>query len=160
MLILEALQPLMLAKAATAAADCGAGGDDGAAAMAPACSASLAAAWSAAMVESRHQLQARQPFRSAQAQPAGDQQHSCLACEPAAGEPAPLSPEALQAAWAEAVTDICEALAAAAELVATCQGMGRLQVRQAARPTGIAQRSMSLAADRWAPHRLVPVCAA
>ncbi|KAL4439178.1 hypothetical protein ABPG77_004080 [Micractinium sp. CCAP 211/92] len=127
MLILEALQPLMLAKAATAAADCGAGGDDGAAAMAPACSASLAAAWSAAMVESRHQLQARQPFRSAQAQPAGDQQHSCLACEPAVGEPAPLSPEALQAAWAEAVTDICEALAAAAELVATCQGMGRLQ---------------------------------
>lgn len=129
MLILESLQPLMLARAAAAAARQG-GGDGGASPMAPACSASLAAAWSAAMVESRHQLQAQQGLRGTQQQQAGGQEHSCQVCKPAAGEAPALSPEALQAAWAEAATDICEALAAAAELVAACQGMGRLQVGQ------------------------------
>lgn len=132
MLILESLQPLMLARAATAAAAYGSGdgddGDDDEAPMPPAGSSSLAAAWTAAMVESRHQLQAQQHLGGAHPPPGGGQLHSCVACQPAGGEASGLAPEALQAAWAEAATDICEALAAAAELVATCQQMGRLQV--------------------------------
>jgi hypothetical protein len=50
-----------------------------------------------------------------------------LAAQAAQGVCAPLPPDALLAAWAEAAGDVRDALSAAAELVGACGAMGRLQ---------------------------------
>lgn len=116
MLVLEALQPAMTQAVLLGAAARVAG----AAGVAHASSGGLAAAWSAAVVESRHQAQVQQQLPSNQEVP---NQQACDEAAAAGG----LYGAALIAAWAEAAADVREALAAAAELVELCRAMGRLQ---------------------------------
>ena len=132
-LALEALQPAMmqLAAAAAEAADAaaGEGGAAGQPDMQTLGSEGLADAWSAALRDSPADSPASAHRRRRSGGSAADD-----APEPLAGAASPYEPqpprEALMAAWAEAAADVREALAAAADLVAACGAMGRLQVRR------------------------------
>lgn len=119
-LVLEALQPAMMQQAAALA--------EAAAAEAPGehdiqalGSSGLAEAWSAALRDS--------PADSPASQHRRRRSDGAPPPEPPSPYEPPQPRQALVAAWAEAVNDIREALAAAAELVAGCAAMGRLQVQ-------------------------------
>ena len=131
-LVLEALQPAMmqqaaaLAEAAAAAAGEASGEHD----MQALGSGGLADAWSAALRDS--------PADSPASQHRRRRSDGAAPLEPPSPYEPPQPREALVAAWAEAVNDIREALAAAAELVTGCTAMGRLQVQLGAFGAGLA----------------------
>lgn len=143
-LVLEALQPAMMQQAAALAeaAAAEAGGGPGEPDMQALGSGGLADAWSAALRDS--------PADSPASQHRRRRSDGAAPIEP----PSPYEParprEALVAAWAEAVNDVREALAAAAELVTGCTGMGRLQVRVVG-SGGASGGSSSIAACSWRP---------
>ncbi|PSC69879.1 U-box domain-containing 4 [Micractinium conductrix] len=131
MLILEALAPAVAAHAAEAAAPPRADQMGK-----PRSSGSLAVAWSVAVIQSRQHVAAAAAAHASAAARGTVQQAAPQAAPPQVMSPSSveavavaqqLAPEALAAAWAEAAGDLREALAAAAELVAACGGMGRLQ---------------------------------
>lgn len=120
--MLEALQHAMMQQASVAAAAPAGGAEEPEEGMQSLASAGLAAAWSAALRSSPSDSPAAsQRLRSAVLL------DSPLPPDAAPGAVAVQAAPATLAAWAEAAADVREALAAAADLVAACGSMGRLQ---------------------------------
>lgn len=124
MLMLESLQPAMMQQAVAVAQEAQADGGlpDR---METLGSEGLAAGWSAALRESPSDSPAAHQRRMASPHIQDASAPDAAAASPAAA--AQLPHGALLAAWAEAAADVSEALAAAADLVAACGAMGRLQ---------------------------------